>query len=32
MHQPRGFEAPSEEDKMIHLKREIYSLKKSGRE
>ena len=32
MHQPRGFEAPSEEDKVIHLKRAIYSLRQSGRE
>ena len=27
MHQPRGFEAPSEEDQVIHLKRELYGLR-----
>ena len=32
MHQPKGFEAPSEEDKVIHLKRAIYGLRQSGRE
>ena len=32
MHQPKGFEAPSKEDKVIHLKRDIYSLRQSGRE
>ena len=32
MCQYRGFEAPSEEDKVIHLKRVIYSLMQSGRE
>ena len=32
MRQPRGFEAPGEEDKVIHLKRAIYSLRQSGRE
>ena len=32
MHQPRCFEVPGKEDKVIHLKRAIYSLRKSGRE
>ena len=32
MRQPKGFEAPSEEDKVIHLKRAIYGLRQSGRE
>ena len=32
MRQPKGFEAPNEEDKVIHLKRAIYSLRQSGRE
>ena len=32
MGQPRGFEAPGEEDKVIHLKRAIYGLRQSGRE
>ena len=30
--QPRGFEAPGEEDKVIHLEPAIYSLRQSGRE
>ena len=30
MHQPKGFEVPSQEDKMIHLKRAIYGLRQSG--
>ena len=32
MCQPKGFEAPGKEDKVIHLKRAIYSLRQSGRE
>ena len=32
MRQPIGFEAPSKEDKVIHLKRAIYDLRQSGRE
>ena len=32
MCQPRGFEAPGEEDKVIHLKMAIYGLRKSARE
>ena len=32
MRHPKGFEAPSEEDEVIHLKRAIYSLGQSGRE
>jgi hypothetical protein len=32
MHQLQGFEAPGEEDKVIHLKRAIYGLRQSGRE
>ena len=32
MHQPRGFEVPGEEDKVIHLKRAFYGLRQSGRE
>ena len=32
MHQPKGFEAPSKGDKVIHLKRAIYSLRQSGSE
>ena len=32
MCQPKGFEAPGEEDKMIHLKRAIYGFRQSSRE
>ena len=32
MYQPRGFEACDKEDKVIHLKREIYGLRQLGRE
>ena len=30
--QPRGFEVPGDEDKVIHLKRAIYGLRQSGKE
>ena len=32
MHQPKGFEEPGQEDKVIHLKRAIYGLRQSGHE
>ena len=32
MCQPKGFEEPGQEDKVIHLKRAIYGLRQSGRE
>ena len=30
MRQPKGFEVPGQEDKVIHLKRVIYRLRQSG--
>ena len=30
MHQPKGFEVPGQEDKVIHLKQAIYGLRQLG--
>ena len=32
MYQPKGFEKPGQEDKVIHLKQAIYGLRQSGHE